>query len=120
MGQAGPFLRTVGCVAYRGYSHWCPGCEEAHTISTERLGDWTGPCWTFNGNLQRPDFKPSVRITYNGADAGQDRGDGFGRAPPACCHYFINDGNIQFCGDSTHALAGQTVPLPPLPEHLRD
>ncbi len=114
MGQTGTFLRTVACVAYRGYSHWCPGCEETHVIPTERLDGKEHPIWTFNGNLERPDFKPSVRITYDGPDAGT------GDAPPACCHYFINDGAIQFCGDSTHALKGQTVPLPPLPKHLRD
>jgi len=32
------------------------------------------------------------------------------------CHSFIRDGKIQFLGDCTHALAGQTVDLPELPE----
>jgi hypothetical protein len=27
------------------------------------------------------------------------------------CHLFINGGQIQYCGDSTHALAGQTIPM---------
>jgi hypothetical protein len=28
------------------------------------------------------------------------------------CHSFVTDGKIQFLGDCTHALAGQTVELP--------
>ena len=31
------------------------------------------------------------------------------------CHYFIRDGMIEFCPDSPHALAGQTVELPEWP-----
>lgn len=54
-------------------------------------------------------------VTYNGADAGELDADGF-RAPPAVCHSFIRDGQIQFLSDCTHALAGQTVPLPAWPD----
>jgi hypothetical protein len=35
------------------------------------------------------------------------------------CHSFVRNGHIEFLSDSTHALAGQTVQLPPLPEWLR-
>jgi len=28
------------------------------------------------------------------------------------CHSFVTDGRIQFLGDCTHTLAGQTVDLP--------
>jgi hypothetical protein len=31
------------------------------------------------------------------------------------CHYIITAGRIQFCADSTHALAGQTIDLPDIP-----
>ena len=31
------------------------------------------------------------------------------------CHHFIRDGKIQFLGDCTHALRGQTVDLPDIP-----
>ena len=31
------------------------------------------------------------------------------------CHTFVTDGRIQFLGDCTHALAGQTVDLPDWP-----
>jgi hypothetical protein len=36
------------------------------------------------------------------------------------CHYFLQDGALQYCGDSTHGLAGKTVPLPELPPEHRD
>ena len=31
------------------------------------------------------------------------------------CHSFVTDGRIQFLGDCTHSLAGQTVDLPEFP-----
>ena len=121
MGQVSSKLRTVGgqFPGERGYSHWCPGCEEMHVIWTARVGDHGINSWQFDGNLDAPTFSPSVRVTYNGPDAGQMR-EGGHRAPHACCHYFLRAGQLQFCGDSTHALAGKTLPLPLLPAELTD
>lgn len=31
------------------------------------------------------------------------------------CHSFVRAGKIEFLGDCTHALKGQTVPLPDWP-----
>ena len=31
------------------------------------------------------------------------------------CHSFVTDGRIQFLGDCTHKLAGQTVNIPEWP-----
>lgn len=81
----------------------CPGCKTAHWI---QHGSEDGPNWGFNGSLDSPTFTPSVLVTYPGKDAGQDG------APPAVCHSFVTDGQIQFLSDCTHSLAGQTVPLP--------
>ncbi len=117
MGQVSSKLRR----ATDGYSHWCPGCEEMHSITVDRVG---GTNWTFNGNLERPTFSPSVRIT--GFDWPTDEEEVLilrrEQVPrrPVCCHYFITDGQIQFCGDCTHGLNGQTVPLPDLPAFLTD
>lgn len=99
MAQIG-ILRTVegGYLLFH-----CPGCESAHMVRVASPGVPGG--WTFNGDHDRPTFSPSVLVTYNGSDAGQDG------APPAICHSFVTDGQIQFLGDCTHALAGQTVPL---------
>lgn len=82
---------------------WCPGCDGAHMVG---VGEGDGPRWGYNGNPDVPTFTPSVLVQYNGKDAGIDG------APPAICHSFVTDGRIQFLGDCTHSLAGQTVELP--------
>lgn len=89
-----------------GLTWWCPGCDGPHRIAT---GEGAGPRWGWNGNAERPTFTPSVLVRYDGADAGQDD------APPAVCHSFVVNGQMQMLGDCTHALAGQTVPIPPWP-----
>jgi Family of unknown function (DUF6527) len=113
MGQVSPFLRR----AANGLAHWCPGCGEMHVIPDG---------WRFDGNLQSPTFSPSVKITgkqrvlVDGKWTGEWVRDAGGVALDGCCHYFLSAGRLQFCGDSTHALAGITVPLPVLPPGLTD
>jgi hypothetical protein len=85
------------------YVFRCPGCADEHMITTLRPPGSTGPVWGFNGDLDRPTFTPSYLLTYQDLS-----GDGQNEV----CHSFIRDGMIQFLGDCTHALAGQTVPLP--------
>lgn len=101
-----------------GYVHWCPGCRQAHTIFDS---------WKFDGNLERPTFNPSVKITgkkivvdENDRWAGGWVRDAAGEPVDDCCHYFLHAGVLKFQGDSKHALAGKNVPLPDLPPHLRD
>lgn len=72
----------------------CPGCDDNHQIRT--------PVWTWNGSIELPTFTPSVLVNY-GIVHGIERR----------CHSFVTDGRIQYLGDCTHALAGQTVDLPP-------
>ena len=91
-----------------GLLFWCPGCDGAHRVM---IGAGPGPRWGYNGDPDAPTFTPSVLVTYNGPDAGKDRGDGR-LAPPSVCHSFVRDGKIQFLRDCTHHLAGQTVDLP--------
>ena len=81
----------------------CPGCGCAHAV---QHGSDTGPNWGWNKSLTKPTLTPSVLVSYSGADAGKNG------APPATCHSFIVNGKIEFLGDCTHALAGQTVDLP--------
>ena len=108
MGMVSAKLRRAG----RGYSHWCPGCEEMHLIAVFDPFR-NGAVWTFDGNVDRPTFRPSVNISLHWSDADPDMVD-------ERCHYFITNGQIQFCPDSTHKLSGQTVELPDLPPHVRD
>lgn len=74
----------------------CPGCKSAHQIKTAE-GD--KPRWTFNGDMVKPTIRASILVHKH--DGGQPR-----------CHSFVTDGNIQFLGDCTHDLNGQTVSLP--------
>jgi Family of unknown function (DUF6527) len=113
MGQVSPFLRRTA----RGYSHWCPGCEQMHVIFDR---------WSFDGNLTCPTFDPSVRITgkltveVEGEWTGEWVRDAEGKTVDFVCHYFLRAGVLEFCGDSTHAFKGRNVPLPELPVFVRD
>lgn len=78
----------------KSYSWYCPGCKEGHTIPVPR--------WTFDGNVERPTFSPSILRTAAPSDYR--------------CHSFVENGQIRFCGDCNHALAGQTVDMVDFPE----
>jgi hypothetical protein len=54
--------------------------------------------WTFNGDLERPTFEPSLLC---------DQHD-----PAHRCHLFLRQGRIEYLSDCHHALAGQTVECP--------
>lgn len=74
---------------------WCPGCDDLHAI---RPGTWD---WDPNTLT----VSPSILVQGGGKNI--------------TCHSFLRDGQWEFLGDSTHALAGQTVPMVPLPEVTR-
>lgn len=91
--------RITDAYGGEGIAHWCPGCEGVHVI-WHKKGSRGGPCWTYDGNAEAPTCSPSVRISDK---------DG------TKCHYFLNAGRIEFCGDCRHSLSGQTVDLPAWP-----
>jgi hypothetical protein len=97
---------------------WCPGCQEFHWIDPTR--------WQVMGPEQAPTVRPSVLVTSGHFIVGH--------TGPSCwctwnaahpdepalstcrrCHLFIDSGQLRYLADSTHELAGQTVPmrLPP-------
>lgn len=86
---------------------WCPGCDGAHAI---QHGEGAGPRWGWNGNAEKPTFTPSILVRY---PANPNAIEQFKEwRTERVCHSFVTDGRIQFLGDCTHALAGQTVDLP--------
>ena len=98
MAKIGKKLRSLegGHVVFE-----CPGCEMRHVIRVEpRDGK---PCWSYNGNPDAPTFQPSVFVNPPGP---------YHTDSTPSCHSFVTDGQVQFLTDCTHALAGQTVPLP--------
>lgn len=89
---------------------WCPGCDDAHMVSTESA---QGPSWSWNGDAEKPTFAPSVLVTYRAVPDAEEEFKEW--RTERRCHSFVVDGKMQMLGDSTHALAGQTVPIPPWP-----
>ena len=87
---------------------FCPGCENVHCVNT------SGPRWTYNNNVDKPTFSPSILVTTRWSQ-NIEPGDNPDEYKDEICHSFINDGMIQFLGDSTHKLANKTVPLPEWP-----
>ena len=75
--------------------HHCPGCKENHIIPDG---------WDFNNDMLKPTFSPSIKHDWGnyGPKGNKHR---------RICHYFIRDGKIEFCSDSTHELAGKTIDL---------
>jgi hypothetical protein len=109
MAQISNKLRSWAHNDRRGLSFFCPACESAHTILTSAGG------WTWNGDVDRPTFSPSVLVTH---DAKPNASEKFKEWRTAqACHSFVTDGRIQFLSDCTHPLAGQTVPLADFPEN---
>lgn len=78
---------------------FCPGCQCGHRFHVVTKAE-SGASWTWNNDLEKPTFKPSmlVKWTRNGK--------------PQVCHSFVTEGQIQFLLDCTHDLKGKTVALP--------
>jgi hypothetical protein len=81
------------------YMFYCPGCKCSHYVWT---GDGPGPRWDITeGPTGDVTVSPSIRVQH-----GNENG-------PITCHFFIRNGQIEYLGDCTHDLKGQTVPLEP-------
>jgi Family of unknown function (DUF6527) len=97
---------------------WCPGCDGMHAVG---VGAGAGSRWGYNGDPERPTFTPSILVRGTQPLSDEEharvmRGEAF-EPKPLVCHSFVSDGRIQFLSDCTHALAGQTVDIPPFDEH---
>lgn len=95
------------------YWLWCPGCQDTHRITT---------LWEFDGNLEAPTFSPSILTRgVQWAEGDTFHRPGHSKVPAGgqtVCHSFIRAGQWEFLTDSTHDLAGQTVPMVDLPDWL--
>lgn len=90
---------------------WMIRCQNCQWHEFPKVGK-PGASWTFNGNLERPTFSPSMNelVKFSEAVCEEDR------KPDRRCHFVVSDGQITYCGDCTHQLAGKTMPLEPWPE----
>jgi hypothetical protein len=111
MEQAGPYLRRFFNDHNRCwyYYHLCPACDDIHQFAV--TGTTVG--WVFNHDYQKPTFNPSMRKMTNIPRTPEER---VHPVNYTSCHYFLREGNIEYCTDSPHHLAGKTVPLPEWPK----
>lgn len=98
---------TGECLGLRVHL-WCPGCQQLHAPTfrcPEHGGPATGPVW--DGDPHSDPFSMEPSLMVHGA-----------RPDVETCHSFIRNGQWEFLSDCQHGLAGQTVPLEPLPDWL--
>lgn len=86
------------------YAHWCVGCNQRHEIAVDTPFH-NGARWSFDGNVEKPTFSPSINIRMGPLRDGRI----------LVCHYFVRAGQIIYCGDCTHDLKNKTVDLAPFP-----
>ncbi|GAF73901.1 unnamed protein product [marine sediment metagenome] len=108
-----------------GYHIWCEGCEEYHGIWVYNSNSYNGAKWTFNEDMIKPTFSPSLLVRSGhyqedhkgGCWCDYNKKNPDKKAPFKCgvCHSFIRNGQIQYLNDCTHKLAGQTIDLKPDP-----
>lgn len=93
---------------WRSLWMWCPACDHAKSIPVPgedgTLPRNGGPHWEWNGSVDAPTLNPSILQYQSGS--------------MPLCHSFLRDGVWQFLGDCTHAMAGQNVPMVPVPDWL--
>lgn len=92
-------------LCYEVLAFVCPGCALDGSTGLHLLpvnSTTKKPSWTWDGNYEAPTLSPSIL----------SNGHGQGRR----CHSFLTAGVFQFLDDSEHALAGQSVPIPDLPD----
>lgn len=97
----------------------CPACGNCHQFHiAPAKNPLTGASWTFNGDVKKPTFSPSVLIrAHHSSTVARPPWNSVGWQGSAMnwtyiCHSHVADGKITFCADSTHPLAGKTVELP--------
>lgn len=78
----------------RGLGFLCPGCGNMHVVPIEGA-----TALTWNDDPIAPTIRQNIRTQHTGG----------------VCHLKLTNGIASFHADSTHALAGQSAPLPDLP-----
>ena len=89
----------------------CPA-NHFHYIYTETLNRQRHK-WKFNGDFEKPTFSPSIneRTGYF-VDKKCKGDDKWLKENSYHCHFIVTNGMIHFCGDCSHDLKNQTLPLP--------
>jgi len=90
-----------------GFLIFCPACGNGHLFDSR---------WTFNGNFDKPTFKPSMLVkgTVPITDWEHTKIMNGEKIEPKklICHSFVTDGKIKFLSDCTHSMKNKEVQLP--------
>jgi hypothetical protein len=90
---------------YEALMFICPGCATDEASGLHMLpvnsSETTQPSWEWDGNLEAPTLNPSI-LTGKGSEV--------------ICHSFLKAGVFEFLTECTHEFAGQSIPMPDLPE----
>lgn len=81
-----------------GWSIFCPACGCGHKFDDR---------WTFNGDHEKPTFRPSMLVHGWKTDGTELPGYRIQKR----CHSFVTDGKIQYLDDCEHEMRGKTVEL---------
>lgn len=107
-----------------GIVHHCPACDMNHiAYIAQQLKAPPHPVWTWNGQFnEQLSCSPSFKIGYTRRfderlDLPTRKPDHYEQIVDVVCHYFITGGMLVYCGDSTHKLAGVTIPLADFPPY---
>lgn len=92
-------LSVYKCNEFTDYLFECVGCGISHSFKIFENDIARG--WTFNGDLEKPTFTPSLLVRF---PYGKDQKE-------VVCHSFVTDGRIQYLNDCTHEQAGKTIEL---------
>jgi hypothetical protein len=92
---------------------WCPGCDDIHMVDNN--------LWQVSETDDGLTINPSILVYSRKKLINEDLEydallDPSNITTTPRCHSFVRDGKIEFLNDSTHALAGQTVDIPPMPD----
>lgn len=74
---------------------WCPGCLREHGVPIAGMDGHA--VWEWNGNAEFPSLTPSVKVLPT--------------LVHPLCHSIMTAGQLHFCADTSHKLAGRTVDM---------
>lgn len=104
-----------------GFMIFCHACKCGHGFLVK--SGIPGRDWTFDGNMEKPTFNPSMLVRGTMYPSGGQMpnddelaqlkaGKDFGpEMRPYICHSFVHNGKIQYLSDCTHKFANQTINL---------
>ncbi len=93
--------------------YWCEGCKHAHHVPFDKDSPHNNRyshnhLWEFNGDINNPSISPSVRHFYTHPETHQQ---------VTICHYWIKNGEIEYCGDCEHEYKGTTRKMTDIPSN---